>query len=452
MAPKRKVGEDLSILELGAQEGEEVLVGQPHWATITGQVGSVLEAAIEGSSVNVGHEGWFAVLVRRTSLCDTAGGLLVAGDVLGSDSNTVLRQVAGILADGYVHLCPDDPCISAESQNYVHVQKVRCWSVANFTASYLSEGGEAILRKAKAASKRVRATPKAPTKKREAKDERRPALRKKKAAAELDVEGVIDVAGSEEEYSPEDPPGVDKEGLRKILRDTRERILGGTAGGPRRKPAETVPGGHPQGNTPSAADERRLVAGTSLNPRLQTPLALGPSAAPRGDGSKSWMKSLALKEDASSRLLAQAVQASQREARIRKEKKRKKDKGDGLKRLVELLQGKKKKKKKKKRSDGGEEKRQGDRGYPVKPDPEGGADPGSSDSSSSSSSGDGRRGGDQSEAESELSCEPPLRRRALKEPGSVMELLVRHAQEQLDRGSLLEAEGSQPGMTSGIKV
>ena len=64
------------------------------------------------------------------------------------------------------------------------------------------------------------------------------------------------------------------------------------------------------------------------------------------------MKSLALKEDASSRLLAQAVQASQREARIRKEKKRKKDKGDGLKRLVELLQGKKKKRKKKKRSDG----------------------------------------------------------------------------------------------------
>ena len=33
-----------------------------------------------------------------------------------------------------------------------------------------------------------------------------------------------------------------------------------------------------------------------------------------------------------------------------------------------------------------------------------------------------------------------------------MQMLVKHAQEQLDRGALLESEGAGPGVTSGIKI
>jgi hypothetical protein len=33
-----------------------------------------------------------------------------------------------------------------------------------------------------------------------------------------------------------------------------------------------------------------------------------------------------------------------------------------------------------------------------------------------------------------------------------MEMLIKHAQDQLARGSLLEAEGARPGLTSGVKV
>lgn len=51
-----------------------------------------------------------------------------------------------------------------------------------------------------------------------------------------------------------------------------------------------------------------------------------------------------------------------------------------------------------------------------------------------------------------MSYEAPLRRRAAREPGSVMEMLVRLAQEQLDRGALLESEGAMPGLTSGVKI
>ena len=51
-----------------------------------------------------------------------------------------------------------------------------------------------------------------------------------------------------------------------------------------------------------------------------------------------------------------------------------------------------------------------------------------------------------------MSGEAPLRKRALREPGSVMEMLVRLAQQQLDRGALLDGEGNQAGLTTGVKI
>ena len=88
----------------------------------------------------------------------------------------------------------------------------------------------------------------------------------------------------------------------------------------------------------------------------------------------------------------------------------------------------------------------------MKPDPDGGGDSGDGSSSSESSSESAGRTRGRSESDSDHSCEPPLRKKAMKTPGSVMEMLVKHAQEQLDRGSLLEAEGAEAGMTSGVKV
>ena len=88
----------------------------------------------------------------------------------------------------------------------------------------------------------------------------------------------------------------------------------------------------------------------------------------------------------------------------------------------------------------------------MKPDPE---DPGSSDSSgygSSSTSSRRPKKDHATDEDSELSFEAPLRRKALREPGSVMDMLVKNAQDQLDRGALLENEGSTPGITSGIKI
>lgn len=89
----------------------------------------------------------------------------------------------------------------------------------------------------------------------------------------------------------------------------------------------------------------------------------------------------------------------------------------------------------------------------MKRDPDGG-DPGGSDSEEDDESDeeDKLRHLWELSSDSEQSCEAPLRRKSLKRPGSVMELLVRHAQEQVDRGALMDGPGEEPGLTSGIKI
>eukprot|EP00435_Cladocopium_sp_Y103_P033524 s114_g8.t1 len=160
-------------------------------------------------------------------------------------------------------------------------------------------------------------------------------------------------------------------------------------------------------------------------------------------------------------MLAQAVHSSELEKKRSKEKDKKKKSKDGVQKLVELLQGKKKKKKRKDRErkrrrakEEDDEDSQG--GAPlrarVKRDPGGPGSSGSDDSSGSSSSSPPGKKGSGSESDAALSYEPPGRRKAAKEPGSVMAMLVRHAQDQLDRGALMEQEGQQPGITSGIKI
>ena len=260
--------------------------------------------------------------------------------------------------------------------------------------------------------------------------------------------------GSEEadDEAPAPVSGPARVALRDRLRETRERILTGGDGALPRQAEGAASGGAQRDPRELARGESRLVAGTALNPGLPTPLALTQSAGTKEGAEKSLMKRLAKRSDAASCLLAQAVQTNQQASRNRKDKKDKKQ-GDGLKALVDLLKGKKKKKrrKRKRHRDSDAQTSQGGQG-PLKPDPDGSDSSGSGGSSGSSSSSSGRRKRSLSSSDSELSFEPPLRRRAAKEPGSVMAMLVKHAQEQLDKGSLLEAEGAAAGITSGVKI
>jgi len=453
MPKPKKGGEESTLLDFGVEEGEEVSIGDVAWVLLTVPVGCILEVCLAGCSVGMGTEEWFAILVREVDLDDESG-LLVGGDVLGCENTTYLPELVGTLSMGFIHLCKGDPC-EKESERVVHATKVRLWRLRNFNATYLSRQGKAIVKNALNAESGI-APPKAPAKAPAGAAPKRRAKSKARAPQALGSQGIRVGAGECIDLEADGDPSAGEYGsadasqrahLRSILQETRQRIAGG--GGPRpRQPAEGLAGGAGLGPTGSAVAERRLVAGTALNPGVLTPLPIGPSVDTSDDEVRRLKKRLNAKGDASSVLLAQAVQTSQRK------NKEKKDKKEGstdrtIRKLAELLGGKKKKKKKRKDRGSG-----GHRGETsgIKPDPEGGDGSGPSSSSSSSSGSRRRRSKDDSSEDSELSYEAPLRKKAAKEPGSVMEMLVRHAQQQLDQGALLEEGGAAAGLTSGIKI
>ena len=177
----------------------------------------------------------------------------------------------------------------------------------------------------------------------------------------------------------------------------------------------------------------------NLNPRKGVPFGVEALEDTRDSNMRSLRKQMSGLGDTASSLLAQAVQQSTHEARRRKKRKKDRDKQDSLKQLVNLLQGKKNKKDKKEKR----KKRRDPRG--IKPDPDGS---GGGDSSSSSGSSRSSRASQCDEAgsgeDSDLSLEAPLKRRATKEPASVLGMLVKHAQAQLDQGSFLETPDVRP--------
>eukprot|EP00435_Cladocopium_sp_Y103_P065267 s1586_g27.t1 len=452
----RGSGEGASHLVLSADEGAEVRVCTPEWAALLLPVGAILEVGIHGSSVGLGQEAWFAMSIESAAT-HLAEGVQVSGTFMGTEDETTSAEISDLLLEGAVHLCPDDPCPTTDI-HALHATVVRVWRPANFSATYLNAVGKAKLKSLIAEEKKLskKATTAAATRKRPATDPPAPKLSRRAAKEDPPPRpGPIHVPSDAEEDSAPvldgdgTAPGVDRTQLRGILKSARERILGGGAGNSRARADKDATPGLREGATGSVA-RPGLVAGTSLNPGRQAALQLAPSGDSRGDSSSHWMKKLAGKTDAGSALLAQAAQTSAREARLRKEKKKSKDKDDPLRQLVSLLKGKGSSRKKSKKK---KDKEKGHRrvSWDIKTDPD---PPDSSGSGGSSSSGSGGSRGkrSRSDSDSDLSYEPPLRKKALKAPGSVMELLVKHAQLQLDRGALLETEGAEASITTGVKI
>lgn len=450
-------------MSFGVEEGEEVLVDGPIWSRMVVPVGAILEVCYAGASVGLGTEEWFAVLVDKVE-GSVGEGWSVIGRFLGGENPSLAEETVAVLEEGFVHLCSGDPCLLAADSPVVHATRVRLWRPMNFACTYLSGGGDNIL-KAAVAKEKKSLTPRAPA----GPSAKRPAPKRepvrrgrgrgtvpRRGRTKDEALGDTISLVSEEEGEPGEEGGpappitpARRGALRETLRRTKERILGGRNPGRLAVDVEDSTGGAPAAGSGRAVGESRLVAGTTFNPARQTPLRLGGLEDTSAVDTKRLTKKLAGGSRASSELLAQAVQQSAKDADHRKQKKKEKSKKDPVQLLVSLLRGKKKDKK------GRKAKRQSVQpglGLAVKPDPE---DPGGSSSSASDSDDSDAgtvKGRLDSDEESDLECEAPLRKRAAKQPGSVMEMLIRHAQEQMDRGSLLEGDGSKAGLTSGIKI
>ena len=154
-----------------------------------------------------------------------------------------------------------------------------------------------------------------------------------------------------------------------------------------------------------------------------------------------------------SQLVRRAAESSQK----KKEAKKDSHKSPG-KQLLKILTTaiNPKKKKKKKRGEGSEDsthkKKKKNKSKKVKKEP---GDP-SDHSSSSPTSSSGNSSGDNGE-ESESSShqgryEPPLKKKAMEKPGSVLKMLISHARAQLDQTSKVTVNPEEADLTKGIKL
>lgn len=443
--------EDEEIKPFAVDEGAETQMGDPEWQHLRPMIGMVLECHMGSSSLGLLEEEWFAVAIGAVQN-DSKQGLLLEGELLGcEDSNQ--EKFIGDHLEGGIHLCTEEICgeESGKEMGPIHVKKVRCWTVGNFKASYLSASGKKTLKemrseekkKALALTKAKAKASSAPSKVPKKKPARAgPGDNKQRKPPKKNEVISLESGDSQEDPGEErsgKPAGMSRAGLKELFQKAKEKMTGGPRGRQRVEESEDSSGGRKPKRSRHAREETRLVSGTNFRPDKMTPLAIEDAGTKGGDKSK-WMRKKMNSKDPGDMLLAQAAQhgPGPKERRKKKEKK-------GGKKMIELLKkavgGKKDKKKKKKKK----KKRK------IKKDPD---DPGGSGSSGSSSSASSSSSSQEpgSESDSDLSLEPPLRKKALSSPGSVLADLIKHAQEQLDKGALMDHEGQPASLTSGIKL
>lgn len=245
----------------GVDEGEEIRVGTREWELMRIGPGCILEVCLSGSSVGVSDdEEWFALLVTE-DLPSRETGLVVKGDFLVCESERQLEEIRGLLDEGGVHLCREDPCAVATEVDKIHATRVRCWTPGLFQASYVVGAAKAkVTRAAKQAlalaeeGRRPGAGVKKPSK-----PHRRPKKREAPPAGgepRKEGNGVIDLESGEdgdvEEMTKDGGP--DRAKLRKLLQATKARMLGGAGQGRGTPPTGDAAGGRRRGDTPSAQD------------------------------------------------------------------------------------------------------------------------------------------------------------------------------------------------------
>eukprot|EP00438_Fugacium_kawagutii_P026039 Skav215411 [mRNA] locus=scaffold356:146656:153836:- [translate_table: standard] len=452
-------GGGLPPLTRNPTEGEEVKVGDPTWSTLLPSLNTVVEVCLAGSSITSASEDWFAVLVVSASRPHRErAGVVLKGKFLGCESELKATEVANLVKNGLVHLCGAEVCPEVMAAESIHATRARLWSLERFDAAYLTREGKATLTKARKKEATPSERPTGTGKKKPPKDDtgERPKKRRKRPQG-----GIIQISseeGEEEEMFGEDEEpgdmGAERRGrLKQMLAQTRERIarqgreLAALGGGDMppgvgagflasRTKAEDPSGGRRAKR--SRAGQEKLKTGTWMDPRRATPLALTGPEDTSGFNRNDLIAKLSKKHDTSSALLAQAVQSGRRKLQRRGRK-------SGPKALAKALEKVIGKKGKDRDRRGRGEKTHRGKGVMVKGDPEG-DDP--------EDSGEGEESSSQvSDSESDLDFEPPLRKKAAKRPGSVMQMLVKHAQDQLDRGALMEdrAPGEDP-LIGGVKL
>ena len=443
------------------EDSIEISIGDPGWADFGPARGQVIEVFLAETDIDPLAVAWAPFLIVQVSMMPDDGGLVLECKSLGGlDAETDAKLSSAFNRKrGTIHLCPSRPCEYQLSEHY-HVTRVRWWRGG--TATF--QGGSPSTRRqidkwlnrpAEAEVPRgngiLDAAPK-------------PAPSRRRESARAGKNAVPD-GPKEKKKKPAQEEVIDegkREALTKKLKELKARLRGpaGTA-------VDGVPEDRDSPNSPHEVDSSpaldELVTGASLVPsgvpgallkmkKRQMPAGTKEQAAlveaSKGSTSKGYQSQLVGRALAVSKTVAGEKRRSSSSggnlgAALAKILTRQVKKGQSKKQKKKEKKHRKSKKKKRKRDPTGSDDGEGDGDSSPSPSSSGvtdSCDEFSDDLGSSSKSSDDE-------------LEAPLKKKSKKNPGSVLELLVSHAREQLDQSASVGV-GKDEGhyLTSGIKV
>ena len=437
--------------------GLEAHIEEDAWADLAPVRGNVVEVYMADSDWPGQPEEWAAFLVVRVAL-SLGGGFVLEVKFLGAQEGPVKDELMSHFERkaGTIHLCVAKPCLLDDLHN-IHATRVRLFKFEDFEPPYLGSAGKSRARRlynglnpakgdeADVGKGHMEPKPKVVPRKGAIREESKP---KKKAKRD----------GQKKKHPDEDPeerlhPATKAE-LKDKLAALRARLSGGSHAKEKEQESEEPDGEGVEEIPSSAGEESNAARGDWLKTGTQLVLA----DPQRGDGKKKRRaKRKKLREEATSvistkglqgKLVQRAVAAQGTSGKGQEKKSGKALATQMTKAFVKILtksSGKKRKKDKKEkgRKKGSRRKKAGGG------DPSDGDGDGSDPTSSSEDDFDGTSEDEDSSTEKEY--EAPLRRRSKTKPGSVLEMLLQHAQDQLDQSATVPLPAGRQA-DAGIKL
>ena len=432
-----------------------VALGEPGWDSLDPHAGEVVEVFLPDTDWEDAPQEWAGFLVMQVSMDVGSGALVLEAKSLGCNDGEMNKALGNMFnrRRGLIHLCTSKPCVTGNSYD-IHATRVRITMLDDFEADYITRSTRAQIKKWRAGGAEepeleakipVRPRMRVHGKGHDGLGKKRPGALK--ASAKQKAGSTRSVPLKSKAGDGEDPPAASVDALKAKLASLKARMSGTATSG-----AADTEAGAEDGVLEVESSEEDFTAPWEREKPLETGTELIPfHVGKSGDKSKRKMKRKKASLEASSgstmrglqsQLATRAVAASERTKGPRKSKRSSAEKvGEAIVKALNIGKVKKEKKEKKSKK---ERKRKKKRSRP-------GGDPSSAGESESSEENSEDSSSEKSQGSSE-DYENPMRRKSIKRPGSVLELLVQHARDQLEQSSTVGIPQGKMRIDEGVRV